>query len=315
MAGSTAPKIVSAMDLRQQLPDQQANALIESHLTVEPVGTVVFILSSTRSGSTWLAYVLGSTPNAAFLGEFRRAWDEQLRRPCAWCYANGRHACEVLAGIEQYAPDRAYELAFSRTRKQILVDTSKTIVWAKQFIAPDSRFRAHLIHLIRDPRGWYASERRRRQASQDGMIGEWLAENLRIREFLRSSSVPSTTVFYDELASSPTSGFEKLCTEIGCPFGPSALRYWERAHHGFAANGASSSLLGSLPNISELRNFITGDDVFYATNDRKSFVDQRWKEQLSEADTLAISEDSRVEAFLKLYDRVLTPGTLHRLTD
>ena len=200
------------------------------------------------------------------------------------------------AGIQEYAPERAYELAFSRTRKQVLVDSSKRTVWTEQFIAPDARFKAHLIHLIRDPRGWYASERRRRESNRNGMIGEWVDENLRIGKFVQSTNVPSTTVFYDELASSPTSGFQQVCGEIGCLFEPSALRYWEKAHHGFAANGASSPLLRSLPNISELRNFVTGDDAFYAINDRKSFVDQRWKEQLSEADALAISGDSRLAA-------------------
>lgn len=279
---------------------------MESHLGAETAGTVVFLLSSDRSGSTWLTYVLGSTPNAAFLGEFRRAWDMQVRRSCAWCYASGIQNCEVLAGIEQYRPERAYELVFSRTRKQVLIDNSKRIAWAEQFIATGCRFKVHLIHLIRDPRGWYASERRRHQNSREAMIDDWVAENLRVRSFLQSSRVPSTTVFYDELANSPTVGFHRLCSEIGCPFEPSSLRYWEKAHHGFGANGASSPLLRSLPNISELRHFITGDDAFYAANYQRLFVDQRWKEQLSDADALAIREHSRVEAFLKLYDRVLT---------
>lgn len=216
----------------------------------------------------------------------------------------------MLTGIELYTPDRAYELTFSRTGKQFLVDSSKRIVWAARFITPESHSKVHLIHLIRDPRGWYASERRRREAGRDELIGEWVAENLRIRDFLKSSGAPSTTVFYDELANSPMSEFQRLCSQIGCPFEPGALRYWEKAHHGFAANGAGSPLLRSLPNIAELPNFISGDDPFYATNGQKSFVDQRWKEQLSEADAFAIGEGPRVAALLKLYDRVVTPDSL-----
>ncbi len=277
-------------------------------------GTVVFILSADRSGSTWLAYVLGSTPDAAFLGEFRRAWNEELRRKCAWCSANGRQACEVLAGIEQYPADRAYELAFTRTRKRFLIDSSKRTTWAEQFLAPDSHFKVQLIHLIRDPRGWYASEDRRRQKSGIQMVGEWIRENLHIRTFVELSNVPSVTVFYEDLASAPVPAFHQLCSDIGCPFEPSALRYWEKPHHGFAANGASSPLLSSTPQFSESINFFTGDNRFYETNYRKSFVDQRWKERLSEADALAIREDPRVAAFLNLYDRVLTADALHRIT-
>jgi len=277
-------------------------------------GTVVFILSADRSGSTWLAYVLGSTPDAAFLGEFRRAWNEELRRKCAWCSANGRQACEVLAGIEQYPADRAYELAFTRTRKRFLIDSSKRTTWAEQFIAPDSHFKVQLIHLIRDPRGWYASEDRRRPESGIQMVGEWVRENLHIRNFVQLSNVPSVTVFYEDLASSPAPAVQQLCSEIGCKFEASALRYWEKPHHGFAANGASSPLLSSTPKFSESINFFTGDNRFYETNYRKSFVDQRWKERLSEADALAIGEDPRIAAFLNLYDRVLTANALHHLT-
>jgi len=277
-------------------------------------GTVAFILSSDRSGSTWLGYILGSTRDAAFLGEFRRAWNDQLRQPCAWCSANGRQTCEILAGIEQYPADRAFELAFTRTGKRFLIDSSKRTTWAERFLAPDARFKVQLIHLIRDPRGWYASEQRRRPESGVEITGEWVSENLHIRNFLQLSNVPSVTVFYEDLASSPGPAFQQLCGDIGCLFEPSALRYWEKAHHGFAANGASSPLLRATPKLSESNSFVTGDDPYYETNYRKSFVDQRWKERLSETDALAIREDSRVAAFLKLYDRVLTDKTLYHLT-
>jgi hypothetical protein len=302
--------MTDSIDRRTDYVGQLERAAFEFPVNV---GTIVFILSSDRSGSTWLGYVLGSTPNASFLGEFRRAWDEELRQPCSWCFANGRKTCEILAGIEQHPAGRAYELALSRTQKQILIDSSKRTIWAEQFIAPDSHFKVCLIHLIRDPRGWYASESRRRPGSSIEMIGEWVRENLQIRNFLQLSNVPSTTVFYEDLAGSPTNEFQKLCAYIGCLFDPSALRYWEKVHHGFAANGASSPLLSSAPNRSQ-SNFVTGDDAFYTLNDQKSFVDQRWKKRLSEGDALAISEDSRVAAFLKLYDRVLTADTLHHLT-
>lgn len=300
-----------SIDLQPNYIDQAGKSSVAPKTTIP---TVVFILSSDRSGSTWLGYVLGSTPNASFLGEFRRAWDEELRQPCSWCSANGREACDVLAGIEQYSADRAYELALSRIQKQVLIDSSKRTFWAERFIAPDSHFKVHLIHLIRDPRGWYASEHRRRTGDRVEMIGEWVRENLHIRNFLQLNNVPSTTVFYEDLARSPVYAFQQLCDDIGCSFEPSALRYWEKAHHGFAANGASSSLLSCAPNISRLGNFVTGDDPFYSHNDRKLFVDTRWKSLLSEADALAITEDSRVGAFLNLYDCVLTADALHHLT-
>ncbi len=275
---------------------------------------VVFILSGDRSGSTWLGYVLGSIPQSAFLGEFYRAWNQDLRETCAWCTANGRPACGVLTDIERYPADQAFDIVFSRTRKNILIDNSKRTDWAERFIAPDSRFQVRFIHLIRDPRGWYASEQKRHPQARGEMIEKWLQQNLQIRNFLELSNIRSTTVFYEELAASPLSGFAQLCDSLYCTFEPSALRYWEKPHHGFAANGASSPLLNAAPHVSQVRGFATNDDQFYAANGRKSFVDQRWKHELSEEDALAITEDPRVAAFLNLYDRALTSGTLHHAT-
>ena len=285
---------------------------------IEPqtnLGTVVFILSSDRSGSTWLGYVLGSTPDGEFLGEYRRAWDPQLRQPCALCAASGRPHCEVLAGVEQYPANRAYDIAFARTQKRTIIDSSKRIAWAEQFVAPNPIFRPFLVHLIRDPRGWYASEQKRRPGARTQMIEGWLEENLAIRNFIQLSKIPATTVFYEDLALSPESAFQKLCYEIGCSFEVSALRYWEKAHHGFAANGATSPLLTFSPEALSLPHFLSGDDEFYATKNQTSFVDLRWKEQLSETDALAIGEDHRVAAFLNVYDRVLIADNLHHLTD
>lgn len=259
-----------------------------------------------------MGYVLGSHRHACFLGEFYRAWNEQIRQSCAWCSAHGKPVCEILDGIDQYSPDQGFAVALSRTRARLLVDSSKRIAWAERFIAPDCYFRPYLVHLIRDPRAWYASERRRRRECREELLAGWVRENTEIRSFLQQSNVPSTAVFYDELAASPEPEFQKLCSRIGVTFEPTALQYWRKPHHAFAANGASSFLLSSAPSTPDW--MVTGDDHFYEENRHKYFVDARWKTQLSEADALAITENPRVAAFLNLYDRVLVAETLQHLT-
>jgi hypothetical protein len=277
--------------------------------------TVAFILSSDRSGSTWVGYVLGSNSNSAFLGEFRRAWSEDLRQPCSWCAVRGQGSCEVLAGAEGWPAQRAFEFAFSRIPQQFLIDISKRVEWACGFLAPDSPFGIRLIHLIRDPRGWVASQRRRQpSAPLPGLLKEWLDENVRIRDFLELNA-PFKTVFYEELAAEPHSEFTNLCEFIGFPFEQGSLKYWERVHHGYAANGATSLFLPSQLGGSRLTHFVTGDDSYYETQGRTSFVDVRWKQELSEAEILSITEDPEVAALLSHYDRLLSPHGLQRLRD
>ena len=43
--------------------------------------TVVFVLSATRSGSTWLSLMLGSNSGAAYVGELKRMYADEPS-PC-----------------------------------------------------------------------------------------------------------------------------------------------------------------------------------------------------------------------------------------
>ena len=278
-----------------------------------PAKTIAFILSSDRSGSTWVGYVLGSGRENAFLGEYYRGWDENLRVPCSWCAVHGKEKCDVLHGFEEEPAASAFDFAFSRTGKSLLVDNSKRPEWAKNFITTDGSYGLRLIHLIRDPRGWYASERRRKEASLSELLADWVEENRNLRDFLEQSGVPGKTVFYDELAASPTPGFTDLCSFLGRPFEPRSLKYWEKPHHGFAANGASSLFLKGAPQASRLTTFVTGDDAYYAKQGHGLFTDERWKQQLNADDLRSIKMNNNVTQLLALYGRTLAPEGLARL--
>src|SRR5215471_4043157 len=189
--------------------------------------TVVLVLSCTRSGSTWLGYVLGSCPGSAFLGGYYRAWGENLRQPCSWCAANGRKECMVLGGIESVPVDEAFPFALVRTSARVVVDVSKTVEWASAQAGAHIRnlqarreipYQLRAVHLIRDPRGWYASERRRTPLPLDELMRQWVAGNERISGFLATAGIRSVTAFYDELADDPESGFTALCDALDLPF-------------------------------------------------------------------------------------------------
>lgn len=274
--------------------------------------TVVFLLSSDHSGSTWVGYVLGSGSNNAFLGEFYRIWKPELRQECSWCMANGHPTCKVLSGLETCSQINAFEAAFSRVAVPFLIDSSKRVSWARHFVSRNCAYNIRLVQVIRDPRGWYASAKRRHPGSLDELVADWCNENVGIRAFLESTSVPSTTVFYDELAESPESEFEILCDFLGFRFEPASLRYWEKPHHALAANGASYSLLSGAPNTTSLNHFITADDPFYQAQCRKLFHDTRWKSQLTASEISSIISHAGVGALLGQYSRSLSRDGIRR---
>jgi hypothetical protein len=263
--------------------------------------TVVFLLSELRTGSTWLSYVLGSHSRAVHLGEFCRPFTIPGHTACRRCEAKGERQCEYLYGITAIAKEHAFDFAFARFRQPILIDASKSLAWLATFAGAD-RYRVKAVHLLRDPRAWYASERRRTEMSVGDAMTRWVATNQTIAAALRDLAVPYLTQWYDALCTCPDVHFPALCDFIGMPFELRALRYWEKEHHGLGGNGAALNNLTGLPRAQVL----TGDDEYYIQRLQKHFYDSRWLVQLHDLERRAIEEAENVNALLFQYGQSFT---------
>ena len=172
--------------------------------------TAIFILSSPHSGSTWAGYVLGSNPESAFLGEYHRAWRDSLRSPCILCNARGLDFCEVLSDLEKEPVERAFDLAFARTGKRVVVDSSKDVGWIQSFRTDDAAD-IRLVHLVRDPRGFFASAKRRVQDDLDQVMSKWCKENEDFRDFIAASGAQQR---HGELRSACTVAGNRVSPDI-----------------------------------------------------------------------------------------------------
>jgi hypothetical protein len=276
---------------RQRVPSDFGNG----YVSMGPI-KLIFVLSSPHSGSTWVGYVLGSTPKSAFLGEYYRVWDDQLRVPCTLCATRGLDACPVLQGAELVPNTDAFRFAARRTGASVLIDNSKVTSWATKFVnSPelDCRF----VHVLKDPRGWISSMRRRHEISINDAIAEWHRQNTSFANFARQAGPKATTVCYDLLALRAKPSWKRLFRFCGLPFEDQALRYWETEHHGFAANGASDALVKTVAGQppSPVR---TGDDAFYAGKSQQQFHDDRWRESLTEQEQEEIQTNPYVRKLL-----------------
>jgi hypothetical protein len=259
--------------------------------------SAVFILSSAHSGSTWIGYVLGSGPESAFLGEYSRAWDDKMRVPCTLCACRGSDVCEVLDGIELRPAEEAFALAAARTKRRVLVDNSKQIGWTRKFL-DSGRLDVRVIHVVKDPRSWFASVRRRHGWPIGDAMAIWCRENREIGSLVRATGESGLTVCYDLLASRPRRHFSRLFGFCGLQYSDAALQYWTVEHHGFAANGASDALIRSAASNAVPGHFATGDDMFYQRNSRRLFRDDRWRTELTPEEAAAIRRHPEVRALL-----------------
>ena len=235
---------------------------------------IIFILSEKRSGSTWLSYVLGTHPDTAHLGEYYRPFTIAGHVACRLCEAKGQ-ACPVFAGIENVPIQKAFDFAFDRLDVHTLVDCSKDFDWIPNFLDKDYDIR--VVHLLRDPKGWFASERKRNPMSLEEGLARWNKTNQEIDDFIKQKKLKSVRVLYEDLTADPQKEFPKLCAFLGFDFDPKALHYWDKEHHGLGGNGAAFNVIGSLPDA----KITTGDDQFYREKAGEVFQDDRWKTLLS----------------------------------
>ncbi|WP_428375396.1 sulfotransferase [Lichenicoccus sp.] len=265
---------------------------------------VVFAISAEHSGSTWVGYVLGSSKKSAFLGEYYRLWHDGLRVPCTLCAGRELESCVALHDAQTQPPEAAYAFASRRLEGKLLVDTSKDLGWVGQFVK-DPATQASLVIVVRDPRGWIASVRRRRQNALAEFIDYWVKKHNELMDFAERSNVSSLVVCYDLLASSPQRYFKQLFSFCGLEFEPASLAYWNYDHHAIAANGASDALI-KRASLKAPAHFHPGDKQYYAQHSQTNFHDQRWKETLPLSEQMAIEGDPAVLSVLARMELRLT---------
>jgi hypothetical protein len=252
----------------------------------DKAGTVVFILSSTRSGSTWLALMLGSNSHACYAGELSKMFGPR-RAACALCEERDV-PCPVFGDAVAAGSKRVHQFALERTDTSLVVDNSKSLAWAGRHTGGDVLQRKY-VHLLRDPRavvhGWQARGRAKG-------IDEWVDENEAFRGFIADRGLDHRIVTYDELADATEHTLRSLCSWLGLDYEAEQVEYWRFEHHGAGRNGATAAFLES---------YVAPDREFYAANRRRPFHDRRWQEQLDARTRASIEQNERLGGFLASY--------------
>jgi hypothetical protein len=253
-------------------------------------GTVAFILCSTRSGSTWLALMLGSNSRAQYAGELNHMY-RAGPEACSLCSERSR-VCPLFHDVASFRPREIHAALLERTSKDVLADNSKSISWARKTLdaAPEKQY----IHLLRDPRAVVNAWRSRGRGKG---LERWIDENYEVRRFLEERGLSYRVVTYNELADHTDEALRGLCDWLGLAYEPAQKSYWEFEHHGAGRNGATASFL---------RDYVASDDAFYAERRKTNFHDRRWQTELAESDQRAIAEDARLQRLLRDFGYALS---------
>jgi hypothetical protein len=236
---------------------------------------VIFILGVGHCGSTLLDLILGSHSSAFSLGELRAipddfAVDRDRRVNCGVCgtdcrFWNQRARLNVLhryfSGARSRNPlsqriywhigpyrTNLYRHLLDWSQSNLVVDSSKMVVWMKRQLRPAWHWRTiepWLLYIHRDGRAVVNSYLRKyTNLSAADATTRWVRETQRIERFYAQyDSLRKLSVAYEELACSPDRVVQRICESLALPYEASMLDFWQHEHHLVNGNAGTRALL------------------------------------------------------------------------
>ena len=277
---------------------------------------IVFVASTSHSGSTLLDLMLSAHPDIVSAGELKqlgryaRSARRLGRKPRCTCGALSIAECPFWAkvdtivrghlrrGLGELNTENYSDLAgFGRdnavlfdaisiaVNKRYIVNSSKHID-RLELLFTNQELDVYPIFLVRDPRGQICSALRKKAKPEENaygffrLIGSYVATNRKIHKLILEA--PHAVVHYEALAADPQATLTKLMPQLGLAFHPSQLNWATGERHNIGGN--------------RMR--------FTSTSELK--LDERWRRQLTLVQKLAVE----VRALFR--DAILSSNTSPR---
>jgi hypothetical protein len=208
-------------------------------MSSKPKFSTLFILGLGHSGSTLLGRMLGSHPDAVFVGELLRL-EQAVARPQERCSCGALVAeCPVWQRRIESLPEgvrtdfqrwtlQLIERLRKSENKALLVDSSKSRVLRlkSKWNSPQTGY----VLLVRDPRGAL------RSALQEGgdlqklltSSRKWMR---RYEEFVQRRGAVCLTMFYEDLTTSTETELRRLCEFVGLDYTPNMCQPDQQSFH------------------------------------------------------------------------------------
>jgi hypothetical protein len=218
--------------------------------------TIVYILSSSYSGSHYLSLLLGSHSQTKHLGEVRKL---KSSKPSEQGRELTMNKGDILEGINAANIREVYDIIFSRIdpKVNVVIDASKKVEsWAAHWLDLNQYERKY-IHLIRDPRAMVRRWKIRTNANKnlrlkgklckfnpkwipklllagedDILLYRWMMENQVISRFIKDNNLDGQLVTYHDVAVHTEETLKRLMPWLGLQYEPSQLEYWKVDHIG-----------------------------------------------------------------------------------
>lgn len=269
--------------------------------------TIIFILGTGHCGSTLLDLLLGSHSQAFSLGEVNRVLSlENEQKACDLC----GFSCQVwnrdlifklkktrdLNFIEKvlskihinYSPEvKFYDKLFKATKKNVLIDSSKTPNWISKNgdkLLKGRKYKVLLIYLSRDGRAVINSLYRKNPTlGVPHFAKKWVSKMIRVNncyeEWPESKKIQ---VKYKDLAEYPTEIVKNILSKINLQYEEHMMRFWEHEHHTVSGNAGTKSLVLKFQNNNRFKeiDWNLNRKEYYKGHELGIVYDERWRQEL-----------------------------------
>jgi hypothetical protein len=247
--------------------------------------TILFLVGPGHTGSTLLNFMLDSHTRVFGAGELAKLespkWRKRHTMPstmCAVCLD-----CDFWPkAFEVDSYQDIYLRLIALLGSDTVVDSSKDPLWAARQGSVNRGVCPKYVRLVRDGRGCVASYRRYGRSIAYS-VERWKREEEEAVAFF-SALDPGLyiTVKYEALASDTESTLAELCDFLNIEFEPDMIEYWIKEHHALGGNAGTKTAVRLHHNIPITTD--QSDIGVYIEKGRQVFLDERWKEELTNQD-------------------------------
>ncbi|MCP4651130.1 MAG: hypothetical protein GY853_13775 [PVC group bacterium] len=190
--------------------------------------TIVYILGSTRSGSTMLDLMISSNSECTSLGELCLLH----KRDCGFCGAK----CKYWKEYKKKFNGNYYETAFKVFKKDILVDSSKKWKWLKERADSES-YEYKVIHLVRNGLDRLKFRKGKNGHIKPYVVQAWVNTHRKCEKVRKRYG--GILVKYEEINQETNRIYEYL----GVKWQDRKVKFWEHEHHGLLGSKTAYSLV------------------------------------------------------------------------
>ena len=197
---------------------------------------VIFVLSTSWGGSTFLDLMLGNGKDCFSCGELINLFRNKGRMVCSTCYGPPRSKtnpygphpiyCDIWKKVYRDGRKRIYDTLFSiLPNVDVIVDSSKGDHWFReQKRNIGGRFQVLPVLIYKHPLNFAYSAIQKYSRTRDWMW-EWRECN---SKFLPHNPI---VVSYKDLCENPSYTLKKLCEKLGIEYFEGKELFWNRSSH------------------------------------------------------------------------------------